>query len=282
LSLPKLGISLKAKRSLIAEFANTRRDVRVYHLLIGLLLLALSPLIFKSVFPKPKTEEKPKPVKVTETQPTINLVQTNPVVTSNSANSRTNNIWKNLLGKTSSPNNWKVSPCQGNTPTLCVTSQGKNLGTVEMTTYSLSQQPNFPKMLLTAGIDPNSKPEYANTDYQSKVSAALEIWTAQYYAKILNDRQVTVQNSNATFSAYPPQKIPFGKLQGIRYGFAEIKNEGGVIEQHFGYVAFDGKSLYNITTAFDPNAITGKFVQLENMAVFEPYLSATIADLKLP
>jgi hypothetical protein len=256
--------------------------VRVYHLLIGLLLLALSPLIFKSVFPKPKTEEKPKPAKVTETQPTINLVQTNPVVTSNSANSTTNNIWKNLLGKTSSPNNWKVSPCQGNTPTLCVTSQGKNLGTVQMTTYSLSQQPNFPKMLLTAGIDPNSKPEYASTDYQNKVSAALEIWTAQYYAKILNDRQATVENSNATFSAYPPQKIPFGKLQGIRYGFAEIKNEGGVIEQHFGYVAFDGKSLYNITTAFDPNAITGKFVQLENMAVFEPYLSATIADLKLP
>lgn len=256
--------------------------MRVYHLLIGLLLLALSPLIFKSVFSKPKTEEKAKPAKVTETQSTINLVQTNSKTTDNPSNSVTNNIWKNILGKTSSPSNWKVSPCQGSAPTLCITSQGKNLGTVEMTTYSLSEQPNFPKMLLTAGIDPNSKPEYASIDYQNKVSAALGIWIAQYYSTVLNNRQTTVQNPNVSFSVYPPQKIAFGKLQGIRYGFAEIKNEGGVLEQHFGYVAFDGKAIYNITTAFDPNAVTGKFVQLENMAVFEPYLSATIADLKLP
>lgn len=256
--------------------------MRVYHLLIGLLLLALSPLIFKSVFSKPKIEEKTKPVKVTETQSTINLVQTNPNTANNPVNSGTTNIWKNLLGKTSSPNNWKALPCQGSSATLCVTSQGKNIGTVEMTTYTLSQQPNFPKMLLTAGIDPNSPAEYTNIDYQNKVSAALGIWIAQYYATILNDRQTTVQNPNVTFSVYPPQKVAFGKLQGIRYGFAEIKNEGGVLEQHFGYIAFDGKAIYNITTAFDPNAITGKFAQLENMAVFEPYLSATIADLKLP
>jgi hypothetical protein len=87
---------------------------------------------------------------------------------------------------------------------------------------------------------------------------------------------------NITLSVHPPQNILFGKLQGIRYGFAEIKNTGGVLEQHLGYVAFDGQALYNVTTAFDPDAITGKFAELENMAVFEPYLSATIADLKLP
>jgi hypothetical protein len=255
--------------------------VRVYHLIIGLILLALSPLILKSVFQKQKIDQKPKP-EVTGTQSTINLVQTTPVSTTDPLNSPTNNIWKNILGKTSSPTNWKVLPCQGSNPTLCITSQDKNIGTVEINRYSLSQQPNFPKMLITAGIDPNSKPEYANQDYQNKVSAALRIWIAQYYATTLKNRQATIKDPNVTFSVYPPQKIAFGQLQGIRYGFAEIKNAGGVIEQHFGYVAFDGQALYNITTAFDPNAVTGTFGQLENMAVFEPYLSATIADLKIP
>jgi hypothetical protein len=255
--------------------------VRVYHLLIALILLALSPLIFNSVFKKPKTDEKPKPG-ITRNQSTINLVQTIPVKTSNPDSSPTHNIWKDLLGKTSSPRNWKVSPCQGTIPTLCVTSQGKNIGTVEMSAYSLSQQPNFPKMLATAGIDPNSKPESTSLDYQNKVLAALGIWISQHYAEVLTDRQGTAQDPNITLSVHPPQNILFGKLQGIRYGFAEIKNTGGVLEQHLGYVAFDGQALYNVTTAFDPNAITGKFAELENMAVFEPYLSATIADLKLP
>ena len=85
-----------------------------------------------------------------------------------------------------------------------------------------------------------------------------------------------------TFSAYPPQPVPIGKLQGIRYGFAGLKEQGGVKEQHIGHVAFDGSKLYVITTAFDPGTQTGKFEQLENLAIFQPYLYAIASDLRLP
>ena len=46
--------------------------------------------------------------------------------------------------------------------------------------------------------------------------------------------------------------------------------------------AFDGKKLYVITTAFDPGSQTGKFDKLENLAIFQPYLYAIAADLRLP
>ena len=102
-----------------------------------------------------------------------------------------------------------------------------------------------------------------------------------HYAAFAKDRQHEY-GKEITFSTYPPQPVPIGKLQGIRYGFAGLKQKGGVQEQHIGHVAFDGTKLYVITTAFDTGTQTGKFEKLENLAIFQPYLDAIAADLRLP
>ncbi|MEH2083861.1 MAG: hypothetical protein V7K89_29010, partial [Nostoc sp.] len=106
-------------------------------------------------------------------------------------------------------------------------------------------------------------------------------WVRDHYAAFVKDRQGEYRKE-IIFSAYPPQPVPIGKLQGIRYGFVGLKQQGGVQEQHIGHVAFDGTKLYVITTAFDTGTQTGKFEQLENLAIFQPYLYAIAADLHLP
>jgi hypothetical protein len=162
---------------------------------------------------------------------------------------------------------------------LCVASGGQRLGTVEIGIYPIEKQPNLQKMLQTAGIPSGSSVDYQK--YQTQISTVLNVWATDNYATLSKDRQNSY-GSQVTFSPYPTQKIQVGKLQGIRYGFAAVKQEGGVQEQQFGYVAFDSKSLYVITTAFDGTLTTGKFEKLENLTTFEPYLAGIIAEINLP
>ncbi|MBW4480642.1 MAG: hypothetical protein KME54_28315 [Tolypothrix brevis GSE-NOS-MK-07-07A] len=249
--------------------------LRVYHLLIGLILLILTPIVFKFVHPNSPTNKlQTNPVR--QPQPVATLTQTN------SASKPTEgNIWKSVLGKTATPPGWKVAPCEGNAPLLCVSSQGKVLGTVEMQVYSLANQPNFQKMLVTAGIPPGAKVDLQSPNYQTQLLTALNAWVADHYAVLSKDRQ-SAYGVSISFSPQPPQKVPFGMLHGVRYGFTGIKQGGEVYEQNLGYVAFDGASLYVIQTAFNPAAKTGKFEKVENFELIESYLSAIVADLRLP
>ncbi|MEO0844664.1 MAG: hypothetical protein AAF063_38255, partial [Cyanobacteria bacterium J06643_5] len=66
------------------------------------------------------------------------------------------------------------------------------------------------------------------------------------------------------------------------FGFAGIKPKGDVREQYRGYVAFDGKALYLISTSFDAVSSKGNFQKLENFSIFQPYLNSVVANLKLP
>lgn len=251
--------------------------LRVYHLLLGAILLVLMPLGVKFVLPYLSTTRVEKPNAVTTATPSISP-QPTPAITSNRVEE---NIWKKILGEISAPNGWQVAPCQGNAPLLCVSSKGEILGTVEIGVYPVTNNPNFQKNLTVAGIPLSSNINYQNPKYQAQVLQALRAWVEDLYATLAKDRQSSY-GDKIVFSAYPQQQVSIGKLQGIHYGFIGLKQEGGVQEQHIGHVAFDGTKLYVINTAFDPGSVTGKFEKLENLAIFQPYLSAIAANLKLP
>jgi hypothetical protein len=252
--------------------------LRVYHLLIGAILLLLSPLIFKSVFKKPAPKSQAEPVQVSTPVAVATLFPSIPVVATKPIEG---NTWTSILGNTPAPPGWNVSPCEGNTPLLCITSGGKNLGSVEIEVYPLEKQPQFEKMLVAAGIPMGVKVDYQNPNNQLKIVSALNAWINDSYVKLLKDRQSSYANI-ITFTSYPPQQVNIGRLQGLRYGFAGINTEGGIQEQHLAYVAFDGDALYVINTAFDPKAKSATFEKLENLVVFEPFLSAIAVNLKLP
>ncbi|PMB38939.1 hypothetical protein CEN40_24790 [Fischerella thermalis CCMEE 5205] len=241
--------------------------LRLYHVIIGVALLVLVPLGFK-VTGSGSSKNSDSPI----------VVQPSPATTS-SPNG--NNIWKNLAQKTPSPKDWQVAPCDGNAPLLCISANGERVGTVEMLIYPLEKQPNFQKMLTQVGIDPSQKIDYQNPQYQTQLLSALNAWVNEYYAGLEKDRQGSY-GDRITFSSYPSQQVQVGKLPGLRYGFVGLKRQGGVQEQHLGYVTFDGKALYVMATAFDPASQTGKFDKIENLAVFEPYLDAIAFNLRLP
>jgi hypothetical protein len=238
--------------------------LRLYHLLLGSILLVSIPLGAKFILPKFS------PLPVVKSSPVAKL-----------PNPNEGNIWQKILGNAAAPTNWQVAACEGNAPLLCVSSKGKPLGTVEINVYPLANDEDFQKKLVAAGIPNSSQGDYQSSKYQTQVLSALKAWVEDHYAAFAKDRQGKY-GKEITFSTYPPQAVPIGKLQGIRYGFAGLKEQGGVQEQHIGHVAFDGREIYVITTAFDPDTQTGKFEKLENLAIFQPYLYAIAADLRLP
>jgi hypothetical protein len=253
-----------------------KKMLRVYHLLLGIILLPVSIVGIQTMRPRlsPTVEEKPIPTTTTN-------YYNSPVKTPENTPPKVGNTWNRILGKTPLPEGWEVIPCEGNSPLLCVSSQGKLLGTVEVGVYSLADYPKFQQNLINAGILPDSQPDYHSPEYQNKLSTALQAWVADVNETILRDRQKTFNNT-ILFSAYPPQPASVGKLPGIRYGFVGIKPEGGVQELHISHVTFDGQDLYVMTTAFDPESVTGKFDELENLAIFQPYFAAIAANLNLP
>ncbi len=238
--------------------------LRLYHLLLGCILLILMPLGAKFILPYFST------IKVTQHPGLATL-----------PSASEGNIWKKILGNATAPTSWQVAACEGNAPLLCVSSKEELLGTVEIGVYLLVNNQDFQKKLVAAGIPPGSQADYQNLKYQTQVLTALKGWVADHYTVFSKDRQDRF-GKQIVFSFYPPQAVPVGKLQGIRYGFTGLKQQGGVQEQHIGHVAFDGTRLYVITTAFDSGSQTGKFEKLETLAVFQPYLYAIAADLRLP
>ncbi|ODH01711.1 hypothetical protein A4S05_27780 [Nostoc sp. KVJ20] len=238
--------------------------LRLYHLLLGSILLVSIPLGAKFVLPQFSPPKVIKPSGVAKLP-----------------NPNEGNIWQKILGNATAPTNWQVSACEGNAPLLCVSSKGKRLGTVEINIYPLANNEDFRNKLVAAGIPTASQVDYQSTKYQTQVLPVLKTWVVDHYTAFAKDRQGEY-GKEITFSAYPPQPVPIGKLQGIRYGFAGLKEQGGVKEQHIGHVAFDGSKLYVITTAFDTGTQTGKFEKLENLAIFQPYLYAIASDLRLP
>lgn len=251
--------------------------LRVYHLLIGAVLLVLIPVGAKFVLPQLSREQVTTSNNVTTPTPTA----TSPTTPPSNPNARAENTWQKLLGKTSSPNGWEVLPCKDNVSLLCVSANGKLLGTVEMGIYPVTNNPDFQKHLTEVGIPFGSPVDLQNPEYQNKVIKALQAWVADLYSTITKDRQAA-KAEKIILSTYPPQQTTIGELPALRYGFVGIKPDGGVQEQQIGHVTYDGKQLYVITTSFDPGSVTGSFDKLENLAIFQPYFYAIAENLNLP
>ncbi|MDF5716481.1 MAG: hypothetical protein PUP93_22055 [Rhizonema sp. NSF051] len=250
--------------------------LRLYHVLLGMILLALAPPVVKFAFPHFSLFSNVRHQPVIESN--ANRTQVSMTTSTNSHLSE-GNVWKSILGKTVAPPEWQVAACKENGSLLCVSSKGKLLGTVEMGVYPLGQQADFQKMLKSAGIPLDANQDYQNQKYQSQISIALKAWITDRYMVLSKDSQVT-SGDNVTFSQQLPQNALVGKLRGMHYGFEE-KQQDEVKEKYTGYVAFDGTALYVITTAFDSTQRTGKFETLESFQSFEPHLSAIVANLNL-
>ncbi|UBF26585.1 hypothetical protein K9N68_00805 [Kovacikia minuta CCNUW1] len=229
---------------------------------ISLASLAIVPLMtFASLFqPGASLAQKPSAI----TQPSI----------------RSSNVWKRVLGPVAVPAPWNVAVCPGTTPLLCVRYQGKLVGTVEMGTHPLESRAEFRKMLKQAGLASNPV-NLQNSKNRDRVIIALKNWVGNYYTFFKQDSK-TEYGNQTRFATQAPQVLQVGNLTGVSYGFAAVKPEGGVQEQRLGYVAFDGRILYVITTAFDPDAGRGSFGKLEDLQRFEPYLKSVVAHLQLP
>lgn len=193
---------------------------------------------------------------------------------------RAANIWLRVLGSAKMPAPWRVAPCEGTAPLLCVSHQRDFVGTVELGTYLLESRADFRKLLTNAGIP--AKANAADPKYRSRLITALTAWVNDYYAFFKKDR-IPEYGDTITFTPQPPTSVTVGKLTGLRYGFAGIKQtDRGIHEQRVGYVAFDGTTLYVITTAVDAMSETGKFKTIEDFQRFEPYLQTLVAGLQLP
>ncbi len=260
--------------------------LRVYHLLIGGALMVLVPMGANFFGLTSSNRENPLSNRRTK----------NVVSTSTAANG---NTWNSILGKTVAPKGWQVKVCNSNTSLLCVSANGKNLGKVAIEVYPLEKRSDFQKILAKEGISPSLPSDKQNSQYQTQILKALRNWVDGEYAVLSQERQQSYGDATKgnrpkgdapkealqapiNFAPQPPEVVRLGKLQGIRYGFAGLKPEGGVVEKHLQYVTFDGKAMYVIKTAFASDAIPGKFEKLENLAVFEPYLSAIVTNLQLP
>lgn len=196
------------------------------------------------------------------------------------ANLRAVNIWQRVLGSAKLPAPWRVAPCPGNAPLLCVSYQGAFVGTVEMGTYLLESRADFQKLLAHVGIP--AKANAADPQYRSRLLTALKAWVNDYYAFFKKDR-IPEYGDKIMFMAQPPTQVTVGKLAGLRYGFAGVKQtDRSIHEARVGYVAFDGTALYVITTASDALSETGNFKAIEDFQRFEPHLQTLVAGLKLP
>ena len=189
------------------------------------------------------------------------------------------NIWTRVMGTAKLPEPWRAAPCETKAPLLCVYHQGTFVGTIELGTYLIGSRADLKKQLIEAGIPATANA--ADPKYRSQLEKALKAWVADYYAVFKKDRGSAYGNK-ITFTAQPPTRVTIGKLTGLRYGFAGVKQDRNIHEKRLGYVAFDGATLYIITTAFDAMSETGKFKTLEDFQRFEPYLTKLLTGLQLP
>ncbi|MCL6434396.1 MAG: hypothetical protein K6T90_09310 [Leptolyngbyaceae cyanobacterium HOT.MB2.61] len=190
------------------------------------------------------------------------------------------NPWENLLGKVVVPKGWEIKPCEGEAPFLCVSSNQRSLGSVELNIYPLTQQTAFQRMLAQVGV-PAGASDYGEAIHQSQVLVALQTWVDEHYTVIGKDRQ-GIYGQGGKFQPWKPAVAQVGQLKGLLYGFKGRDRTGKVQEYQIGYVAFDGKQLYVITTALDLEGLPGGFKSWQHLQQFEPYLTRIVAGLRLP
>ncbi|MBD1996310.1 hypothetical protein H6G00_06740 [Leptolyngbya sp. FACHB-541] len=170
--------------------------------------------------------------------------------------------WSAVLGDTSAPEGWQVTPCE-NPTLLCVYENGEILGTV----------------ILFSQPIPNSEFEAMLADSQGEPIAALRAWIESQYNSIERDR--TLNDSTTSFVAETPEEVTVGSLPGLRYGYTTTHANGALIDHAYGYVATDGTTLYGIVTGVISRSPAGSFSSNEAAQQFAPHLAEIVARLKL-
>ena len=175
--------------------------LRLYHLLIGIALIVFIPMGANLLRPRSRVQSRPS-VQNRELSSTLS-------VTLSQENRRVKgNKWASILGNTGVPRVWEAIPCL-NSYLLCVSANGKDLGSVAIETYPVSKQPNFQKMLVDAGISPNSPADNQNPQDQRELLKALRSWVNAEYASLSQDYQKNY-GVRINFAAQLPEVVNFG------------------------------------------------------------------------
>jgi hypothetical protein len=182
--------------------------------------------------------------------------------------------WKNVLGTTPLPQEWRISPCDA-AVYLCVQLQNKPVGSIELNSFPVEKTEL--NALLAEGSDRSGSLNASSPETRLK---ALQIWVENHYNTIKRDRQ-TGLGKQAVFSSQKPEVVSVGELQGLRYGFTTSLKANQLFERSVGYVATDGKVLYVITTSVPDSDAGGTFTNDATLQKFEPHLQQIVAGLKL-
>ncbi|MBE8992488.1 hypothetical protein [Nostoc sp. LEGE 12450] len=188
------------------------------------------------------------------------------------------NPWLSVLGKTSSPAGWNVSPCHYQNPFLCVYRNKLDVGSVELQRLMYTDYPILQTQFEQLGLAPGLF-TYSNPSDKAKVLTALKAVIADYYQTITKERTSTY-GTTYKVQVQQPEEVKIGDLPGLKYGFKSIDRSGQVREKYVSYMAFNG-NLYIITTGYEPAAKSNTFKQLVSLEQFEPHLKAIMENLKL-
>lgn len=190
----------------------------------------------------------------------------------------TENLWATLLAKTEMPL-WKVEPCEGTAPFLCVYDEkDEQAGTVEIQSWTLQQRPDLAEALVEVGLNPDAI-DPQDSAQQEKVLAALAKLVDDFYTTIEQDWAMDDKNT-VTFEAESPVEVRVGSQPALLYGFKGIESDGTLQQQSVGYMVFDGETLYVITTAAAFEEPPG-FKTIEQLQAFQPYLDIVVNKLRL-
>ncbi|MBD2060379.1 hypothetical protein H6F88_31030 [Oculatella sp. FACHB-28] len=206
-------------------------------------------------------EPQPLPLEVTpSTKPNEAIAQSQLSETTTTPSDTLS--WSAVLGETSAPEGWQVTPCE-NPTLLCVYENGEILGTV---------------ILFSQPVD-GSEFEPMLVESQGEPIAALRAWTESQYNSTERDR--TANDSTISFVAEIPEEVTVGSLPGLHYGYTITHANGVLIDQVLGYVATDGTTLYAIVTGVISRSPAGSFSSDEAAQQFAPHLAEIVAGLEL-
>jgi hypothetical protein len=189
----------------------------------------------------------------------------------------TENLWATLLAKTEMPL-WKVEPCEGTAPFLCVYDEkGEQAGTVELQSWTLQQRPDLAEALVEVGLNPEAI-DPQDPAQQEKLLTALKKLVDDFYTTIEQDWATGYRNA-VTLEVDSPVEVSVGSQPALLYGFKGIESDGTLQQRSVGYMVFDGEKLYVITTAAAFEEPPG-FKTIEQLQAFQPYLDIVVGKLR--
>ena len=170
--------------------------------------------------------------------------------------------WVDILGPTSAPAGWQVSPCL-NPSLLCVEADGEIIGTVELIQYPASDAAHLGLPLLEPGQE----------------QAFLRRLIDDFTATLVQDRWGA--DPTLVVTPDPTEAIAFGSLPGQRYGHTTRRADGTLFERMVAFTATDGGTVYLIVTGVINGDPSGSFSDPESLAIFEPHVQPIVEGLRL-